>query len=428
MDYGNSLAESSTGHPFIYACANGPNYTMEMGDIQHVLLPPSHFMQLVNAINGLICCVGLLGNVLVFYVICRFASMHTVTNIFILALALADVCFLVNIPFLIATTIVEQWTFGWLYCKIYYVMTTVNQFASSFFLVAMSADRYFAICLPYISRDFRTPRAAFLVCSLVWSLAILFMCPVFMYAGTRTVETAEGLETQCNIFWPDMLDLHVQGPQAFALYCFVLGFAFPVAFMVLFYSLVVHRLRTRQHHPTNLSTTRAVNKNRRAKVHKVSFMIMILVLAYLLCWTPYWVYQLNITFRLIGLSHSSSSSPHSSSLPSDLLHDDPCHEPSEHGGQQMVWWDIYTALSLQCLCYLNSAINPVLYALISDNFKQSYKKAWCFHVAIPHLRKSLFNHDRIPKTKDRLSVTYRSGNLGSNRAVNTAAEPQDAPL
>ena len=107
-----------------------------------------------------------------------------------------------------------------------------------------------------------------------------------MYAGTRTVETPDGLETQCNIFWPDIQ--HVQGPQAFALYCFVLGFAFPVAFMLVFYGLGINRLRSRQQHPTNISTTQAVNKNRRAKVHRVSVMIIVLVFAYLLCWTPYW--------------------------------------------------------------------------------------------------------------------------------------------
>ena len=43
--------------------------------------------------------------------------MHTVTNIFILMLAIADIAFLVNIPFLMTTAILENWPFGSIYCK-----------------------------------------------------------------------------------------------------------------------------------------------------------------------------------------------------------------------------------------------------------------------------------------------------------------------
>ena len=38
-------------------------------------------------------------------------------------------------------------------------------------------------------------------------------------------------------------------------------------------------------------------------------------------------------------------------------------------------WIVYTSLILQCLCFANSAINPILYAVLSENFKQSYAKA-----------------------------------------------------
>ena len=57
--------------------------------------------------------------VLQFYVVCRFSSMHTVTNVFILALALADIAFLVNVPFLVTTSVLGDWPFGDVYCKMY---------------------------------------------------------------------------------------------------------------------------------------------------------------------------------------------------------------------------------------------------------------------------------------------------------------------
>lgn len=52
-----------------------------------------------------------------FYVILRFSAMRTITNVFILALALADIAFLVHIPLLVATSVLGKWPFGNLYCK-----------------------------------------------------------------------------------------------------------------------------------------------------------------------------------------------------------------------------------------------------------------------------------------------------------------------
>lgn len=88
-----------------------------------------------------ICVVGLCGNSLVIYVVLRFSKMQTVTNLYILNLALADFLFLFGLPFLIITITYNYWAFGWLMCKIYMILTSINQFTSSLLLTVMSADR-----------------------------------------------------------------------------------------------------------------------------------------------------------------------------------------------------------------------------------------------------------------------------------------------
>jgi hypothetical protein len=80
----------------------------------------------------------LVGNTLVIYVVLRFSKMHTVTNMYILNLAVADECFLVGIPFLIVTMAMAQWPFGAIMCKIYYTTTSINQITSSIFLFVLS--------------------------------------------------------------------------------------------------------------------------------------------------------------------------------------------------------------------------------------------------------------------------------------------------
>lgn len=110
---------------------------------------------------AVVCLIGLMGNTLVIYVVLRFSNMQTVTNMYILNLAIADECFLIGIPFLITTIYLEEWSFGSTMCKAYMVSTSITQFTSSIFLLIMSADRYigkFHITLAFVFKSCRSKR------------------------------------------------------------------------------------------------------------------------------------------------------------------------------------------------------------------------------------------------------------------------------
>ena len=57
---------------------------------------PSFVLIVTAIIYSLIFCAGITGNTLVIYCVLRFPSLHTVTNTYILNLALADECFLLG--------------------------------------------------------------------------------------------------------------------------------------------------------------------------------------------------------------------------------------------------------------------------------------------------------------------------------------------
>ena len=160
---------------------------------------PGAFMTFIQICYALICVMGLCGNSLVIFVVLKYSKMQTVTNIYILMLAIADECFLVGIPFLIVTSVHKDWIFGMVMCKIYYTTTAINQFTSSIFLTVMSADRYIAVCHPISSPKFRTPVIARVVSLTAWTVSALLMVPVFMYAATITKQCGG---QSCNIFWP----------------------------------------------------------------------------------------------------------------------------------------------------------------------------------------------------------------------------------
>ncbi|XP_015514451.1 somatostatin receptor type 2 [Neodiprion pinetum] len=312
-----------------------------------------------------VCVVGLLGNTLVIYVVLRFSKMQTVTNMYIVNLAIADECFLIGIPFLVTTMSLQSWTFGKIMCKAYMITTSINQFTSSIFLFIMSADRYIAVCHPISSPKVRTPFISRVVSLTAWGTSALFMIPVFLYANT--METAEGV-ISCNILWPD--NANQGGQTTFTLYTFILGFAIPLILILIFYFLVIRKLRTVG--PKNKS------KEKKRSHRKVTKLVLTVITVYVLCWLPYWLTQVALIYT-----------------------------PPKQCQSRVI---ITTFLLAGFLSYSNSAMNPILYAFLSDNFKKSFLKACTCAAgkdvnATLHIENSVFprknkaNADRLQPNK-----------------------------
>ena len=71
----------------------------------------------ITFIYFVVCAVGLCGNTLVIYVILRYAKMKTVTNIYILNLAVADVLCMMSLPFISLQLALVHWPFGEALCR-----------------------------------------------------------------------------------------------------------------------------------------------------------------------------------------------------------------------------------------------------------------------------------------------------------------------
>lgn len=71
----------------------------------------------ITFIYFMVCTVGLCGNTLVIYVILRYAKMKTVTNIYILNLAVADVLCMMSLPFIALQLALVHWPFGEALCR-----------------------------------------------------------------------------------------------------------------------------------------------------------------------------------------------------------------------------------------------------------------------------------------------------------------------
>ncbi|KAM7393871.1 hypothetical protein PAMP_020708 [Pampus punctatissimus] len=129
--------------------------------------------------------VGLTGNTLAIYVVLRYAKMKTVTNIYILNLAVADELYILGLPFLTTQNVLSYWPFGSFMCRVVMTADSMNQFTSIFCLTVMSIDRYMAVVHPIRSTKWRHPRVAKVVSAAVWAVSFVVVLPVVIFSDVQ---------------------------------------------------------------------------------------------------------------------------------------------------------------------------------------------------------------------------------------------------
>ncbi|KAJ3642382.1 hypothetical protein Zmor_025176 [Zophobas morio] len=365
---------------------NHTNMTADDAVMEPGLKIPIIFQTILFAV---VCLVGLVGNTLVIYVVIRFSKMQTVTNMYIVNLAIADECFLIGIPFLIVTMLNEQWIFGNAACKAYMISTSINQFTSSIFLCIMSADRYIAVCHPISSPKWRTPLISRIVSVLAWTCSILLMTPIIEHA-TET-EQRPGTKS-CIIEWTSNETMSenstsaLSGATIFTTYTFVFSFAIPLFLILVFYCLVIQKLKTVG--PKNKS------KEKKRSHRKVTNLVLTVVAVYVFCWLPYWITQIAMVHTVNPLNQSP--------------------------------FVVTLHLMASCLCYSNSAMNPILYAFLSDNFKKSFLKA-CTCAAGKDVNATLHMENSVFPRKNKGSERMRAAR-GTSICPNNDDECDMGPL
>ncbi|XP_020024806.2 neuropeptides B/W receptor type 1 [Castor canadensis] len=288
---------------------------------------PQSLAVAVPVVYAVICAVGLAGNSAVLYVLLRTPRRKTVTNLFILNLAIADELFTLVLPINIADFLLRQWPFGELMCKLIVAIDQYNTFSSLYFLTVMSADRYLVVLATAESRRVvgRTYGAARAVSLAVWGIVTLVVLPFAVFAR---LDDEQG-RRQCVLVFPQ--------PEAFwwqasRLYTLVLGFAIPVSTICVFYITLLCRLRAIR------LDSHAKTLDRAKK--RVTFLVVAILVVCLLCWTPY---------------HLSTVVVLTTDIPQTPL-------------------VIAISYFITSLSYANSCLNPFLYAFLDDSFRRSLRQ------------------------------------------------------
>ncbi|XP_044251491.2 cardioacceleratory peptide receptor [Drosophila takahashii] len=269
-----------------------------------------------------------LGNSAVLFVMFIKKNRKSRMNFFIKQLAFADLCVgLINVLTDIVWRSTVAWNAGNLACKLIRFIQTTITYASTYVLVAMSIDRYDAINNP-MNFSKSSKRGRRLVAG-AWLLAVIFSIPMLYLYEEEVIQGSQ----QC---W-----IELGSPERWQYYMVAVSFLLFVAPAVIIsfcYAIIVKTIwangsiflpTERGAAPTRRASSRGIIP--RAKVKTVK-MTLTIVFVFIICWSPYIVFDLLQVYDYI---------PHTQS-------------------------NIALASFVQSLAPLNSAANPLIYCLFSS--------------------------------------------------------------
>lgn len=195
------------------------------------------------------------------------------TDLYLVNLALSDALFTLALPGRIAYYILESdWPFGDWFCRITAFIFYMNTYVSIYFMTCVSVDRYVAVVRTRHPGRIRKMSRARGICVLIWSLVFLQTAPLLLRPMTRRM----GDKLTCMEYFnfEEIPNL----PYLLLVAC-VLGFFLPVGIILVCYVRINLKLcQTAKENPLTV-------KN--GHHHRAFTVILVVLLAVLLCFSPY---------------------------------------------------------------------------------------------------------------------------------------------
>uniref|UniRef100_A0A3Q1MLD1 5-hydroxytryptamine receptor 4 n=2 Tax=Bos TaxID=9903 RepID=A0A3Q1MLD1_BOVIN len=296
---------------------------------------------------------AILGNLLVMAAVCRDRQLRKIkTNYFIVSLAFADLLVSVLVmPFGAIELVQDIWIYGEMFCLVRTSLDVLLTTASIFHLCCISLDRYYAICCqPLVYRNKMTPLRIALMLGGCWVIP-MFISFLPIMQGWNNIGIIDLIEKRKFNQNSNSTYCIFMVNKPYAITCSVVAFYIPFLLMVLAYYRIYVTAKEHAHQiqmlqragaPTEgrLQPTDQHSTHRMRTETKAAKTLCIIMGCFCLCWAPFFV--TNIVDPFVDYT-----------VPGQV-------------------WTAFLWLG-----YINSGLNPFLYAFLNKSFRRAFLIILC---------------------------------------------------
>uniref|UniRef100_UPI00398F84E6 relaxin-3 receptor 1-like n=1 Tax=Pristiophorus japonicus TaxID=55135 RepID=UPI00398F84E6 len=299
---------------------------------------------LISIVYSLVCALGLVGNLLVLYLLqSRYAKKKSTMTILVMGLAVTDFQFVLTMPFWAVDTAMDfSWPFGKVMCKLVSSVTVMSMYASVFFLTVMSITRYCSVSQSLKMKKNSSRYSDKLVCLSIWVVACVATLPHAIYSTTVVLADEE----LCIVkflnndpqFWLGL----------YQIFKVSVGFILPLITISVCYLLLLRFVNGKE-----------MGSGHPRRTSKVTRSVTIVVLSFFLCWLPNQAITVWSAFIKLNVVHFT-------------------------GGFYTT--QAYVFPITICLAHSNSCLNPILYCLMRREFRAALHELLLKVYPIRHIR------------------------------------------
>lgn len=313
---------------------------------------------------------GLFGNISIIFIILRHSKMRTTTNLLVANLAIGDLLFFIfHSPLHLYYYFTLSFPFSSVMCKVSVFAQYACEGVSVYTLTALSIERYQAIVRPMQFHTSGTPYRTIIITAIIWFLALM--------GGSPTLGMAEWVPWFLDYSVCQPLPHHTHSAKVFKLINFLITFVLPMIIISLFYSLTALQLMRSVRAPKSGVHAQCGEAQRKSRM-KLALVVLSLVVGFVVCWLPFYIYELWFEF---GFSIQVFN------------------KPSVVG---FGWWRFP-------IMYLSSCINPIILYTISSTYRNYFYRHFCCVVRLLQKKSPEPISMTLPSGQTRLSDQAKTG-------------------
>ncbi|XP_053680015.1 vertebrate ancient opsin-like [Anopheles nili] len=266
--------------------------------------------------------IGFLGfflNIFVIALMYKDVKLWTPMNIILFNLVCSD--FSVSIignPLTLTSAISHRWLYGKTVCVAYGFFMSLLGIASITTLTVLSYERFCLISRPFTAQH-RSKQGACMVVVFIWSYSFALTSPPLFGWGAYVNEAAN---ISCSVNW----ESQTTNATSYIIFLFIFGLVLPLVVIIYSYANIIMGMRK------NSARVGQVNRAER----RVTSMVAVMIVAFMIAWTPYAVFALIEQFgppELIG--------PGLAVLPALIAKSSICYNPIIYVGMNTQFRDAF---------------------------------------------------------------------------------------